>query len=226
LCPQLVSLILLLVLLFAVLIGHRCVEGLLEGDAMEECVLGLWVHRALLVHDLLILVLLVPRLATQVPLNSHDFIIFLALLGGCRVVPLALVGAVVVVVLVVVAIGEAFVLLIILAGPSLHHLAELHDSLGVIAADVTVDVLHGKAVLEAVDDILIGDVGDGGTHLEEGPGVGPQGLVLLLLDLKQVMMITCSEYGALEVVDEDLHILLGVDGVFLEAFELGEWCGL
>jgi hypothetical protein len=44
-------------------------------------------------------------------------------------------------------------------------------------------VLHGEAVLEAVDDILIGDVGDSGAHLEETPGVGPQGLVLLLLNL-------------------------------------------
>jgi hypothetical protein len=37
--------------------------------------------------------------------------------------------------------------------------------------------------LEAVDDVLIGDVSDGGAHLEEAPVVGPQGLVLLLLDL-------------------------------------------
>jgi hypothetical protein len=34
--------------------------------------------------------------------------------------------------------------------------------------------------LEAMDDVLVGDVFDGGVHLEEAPGVGPQGLVLLL----------------------------------------------
>jgi hypothetical protein len=34
-----------------------------------------------------------------------------------------------------------------------------------------------------VDDVLIGDGGDGGTRLEETPGVGPQGLVHLLLHL-------------------------------------------
>jgi hypothetical protein len=28
-----------------------------------------------------------------------------------------------------------------------------------------VGVLHEKAILEAVDDILIGDVGDGGSHM-------------------------------------------------------------
>jgi hypothetical protein len=35
------------------------------------------------------------------------------------------------------------------------------------------DVLRAEAFLKAVDDILIGDVGDGGAHLKEAPGVGP-----------------------------------------------------
>jgi hypothetical protein len=46
-----------------------------------------------------------------------------------------------------------------------------------------VRVLREEAVLEAVNAVLVGDVGDGGTHLEETPGVGSQGLVHLLLDL-------------------------------------------
>jgi hypothetical protein len=88
-------------------------------------------------------------------------------------------------------------------------------------------VFHGEAILEAVDDVLIGDVGDCGAHLEEAPGVGSQGLVHLLLDLRQVMTITCSEHGTLEVVDENpLQVLLEVDGVWLEAFEPGDRCGL
>jgi hypothetical protein len=37
--------------------------------------------------------------------------------------------------------------------------------------------------LEAVDHLLVSDVGDDGAYLKEAPGVGPQGLVLLLLDL-------------------------------------------
>jgi hypothetical protein len=50
---------------------------------------------------------------------------------------------------------------------------------------------------------------------------------LLLLALRQVMMSTCSKHGALEVVDEDpLQVLLGVDGVWLEAFEPCEGCEL
>jgi hypothetical protein len=40
------------------------------------------------------------------------------------------------------------------------------------------------------------------------------------------MASTCVEHGTLEVVDESfLDVLLGVDGVWLEAFELGERCG-
>jgi hypothetical protein len=39
------------------------------------------------------------------------------------------------------------------------------------------------------------------------------------------MASTCTEHGALEVVDEGfLQVLLGVDGVWLEAFEPGERC--
>jgi hypothetical protein len=122
---------------------------------------------------------LVHRLfATQVALDSRDLVFWLALSRGSRVVPLALVEAVV-----VVALGEALVLLILLVSPSLHHVTKLHGSLGAVASKVAVDVLHGEAILEAVDDVLVGDVGDGGAHLEEVPGVGPQGLVLLLLDL-------------------------------------------
>jgi hypothetical protein len=109
--------------------------------------------------------------------------VWLVPLGGFRVVPLAFAGAVAVVVLVVVVLGEALILLILLVGPSLHHVAELHDSLGAVAAEVVVDVLRAEAILEAVDDILVGDVGDGGVHLKEASSVGPQGLVVLLLDL-------------------------------------------
>jgi hypothetical protein len=226
--PQLVSLLIFLVLPILVLIRERCVDSLAEADALEECVLGLQVHWALLVQDLLELIPLVPRLlATPVALYSHDFMVCNALSGGFRVVPLASVGAVAVAALVVAALGEALVFLVLLVGPSLHHVVELHDSLRAIAAEVVVDVLQAEAVLKAVDDVLVGDVGDGGVHLEEAPGVGPENLVILLLDLLQVMMSTCMEHGALEVVDEGLLLVLpGVDGVWLEAFEPGEQCGL
>jgi hypothetical protein len=84
-------------------------------------------------------------------------------------------------------------------------------------------VLREKTILEAADDVLIGDVGDGGSHLEEALGVGPQGLIHLLLNLRHVMMSTYSDDGSLEVVDEGpLEILPGVDGVWLETLEPSE----
>lgn len=94
--------------------------------------LRLQVHQALLVQHLLELTLLVPRhLTTRVPLYSRNFMVWLAFSRGSRVVLLAFVGAVAVIALVVV-LGEALVLLILLVGPSLHHIAELQDSLGVV----------------------------------------------------------------------------------------------
>jgi hypothetical protein len=35
-----------------------------------------------------------------------------------------------------------------------------------------VGVLKKEAALEAADDVLVSNVGDGGSHLEETPGVG------------------------------------------------------
>jgi hypothetical protein len=109
--------------------------------------------------------------------------VWLAVSGGFQVVSLAFVGAVAIVVLVVVALGEALVLLVLLVGTSLHYVTKFHDSLGAVVAEVAVDVLQAEVVLEAVDDVLVDDVGDGGVYLEEAPGVGPQVSFLLLLDL-------------------------------------------
>jgi hypothetical protein len=75
-----------------------------------------------------------------------------------------------------------------------------------------------------VDDVLIGDVGDGGLHLEETLGVGPQYLVQLLLDLGQIVASICSDHGSLEVIDQGpFEVLPGVDGVWFKAFKPSEW---
>jgi hypothetical protein len=90
-----------------------------------------------------------------------------------------------------------------------------------------VRVLQEEAILEATDDVLIGDVGDDGACLKEMLCVGPQGLVHLLLHLGQVMASASPDHGSLEVVDECLlEVLLRVDGVWLEAFKQREGCGL
>jgi hypothetical protein len=74
--------------------------------------------------------------------------------------------------LVVVALREAVVLLILLVSPPCHHVVQLYNSIRVIAPKIVVRMLREEPVLEAADEILIGDVGDGGACLEEEPGVG------------------------------------------------------
>ena len=101
--------------------------------------------------------------------DSRDNIILIALSGE---VLLALVMAMVVVPhspVVIVAAGEEVTFLVPLVGPSLHHVGELYDSLGVAAAKVTIEVQLGEAILEAVDYILVEYVHDGGTGVQETP---------------------------------------------------------
>jgi hypothetical protein len=107
-------------------------------------------------------------------LDSRDFMVWLALSGVPRVVLLAFVKmAVAIVLLVVVALGEAVVFLVLLVGPPCHHVTQLHRSSRAVAPEVVVRVLREEAVLDATDDVLIGDVGDGGARLEETSCVGP-----------------------------------------------------
>jgi hypothetical protein len=130
---------------------------------------------ALFMHDLLVVGVVVPRLlATRIALDYRDFMVWLALSGVPRVVPLAFVEvAVAIALLVVVALGEAVVFLIFLVSPLCHHVTQLHGSSRAVAPVVVVRVLREEAILEATDDVIIGDVGDGGAHLEETPCVGP-----------------------------------------------------
>ena len=112
-------------------------------------------------QDLLELILLIARLlAAWVALNSHDSIVWLALFA---VIPLAFAGAVVVLSLpfIVVTPGEAVSLQLLLTSPSLHHVVKLYNHLGAVVGEVAVDVLHSEAILEAVDDVLNGDIGAG-----------------------------------------------------------------
>jgi hypothetical protein len=180
-------------------------------------------------QDFLKLCLIAPQLlAPWIVLNNSDFMVWLALSGISQVVLLALVEVVVAVALLaVVALGEAIVLLILLVSPHCHHIPQFHCGSRSVASEVVVRVLREKAVLEATDDVLVVNVCDGGSYLEETLGVGPQGLVHLLLDLEQIMMSTCSNHGSLEVVNEGpLEVLPGVDGVWFKAFKPSEGRGL
>jgi hypothetical protein len=100
-------------------------------------------------------------------------LVWLALSGVPQVVPLALIEvAVAIALLVVVVLGEAVVLLVLLVSPPCHHVTQLYGSSRVIASEVVVRVLREELILEATEDVFIGDVGDGGARLEETPGVG------------------------------------------------------
>jgi hypothetical protein len=127
-------------------------------------------------------------------------------------VVIALLAAVVVVV--AVAPQEAVMLLLLLVRPLLQHITESRYSLGAIAANVLEEGLVADAIVKAVDDVPFGDVGDGGTYLEEAASVLAQGLTMILFTLGQVMMCTFLSDRSLEVVNEDpLQVLLGVGGV-------------
>jgi hypothetical protein len=131
----------------------------------------------------------VPQLlAARVSLDSRDFMVWLALSGVPRVVPLAFVEVAIAVALFVVdVLGKVVVFLILLVSPPGHHVTQLHGSSRAIAPEVLVRVLQEEAVLEATDDVLIGNVGDSGVRLKETLCVRSQGLVHLLLHLGQVM---------------------------------------
>jgi hypothetical protein len=106
--------------------------------------------------------------------------VWLALLGILRLVLLAFVEvAVAIALLVVVTLGEAVVFLILLVSPPCHHATQLHGSSRTVTTEVVVRVLREEAVLEATNDVLVGNVGDGAAHLEEISCVGPQDLVHL-----------------------------------------------
>jgi hypothetical protein len=72
-----------------------------------------------------------------------------------------------------VTLGEAVIFLILLVSPPCHHVVQLHGSSQAVAPEVVVRVLREEPILKATDDVLIGDVGDGGVRLEEISCVGP-----------------------------------------------------
>ena len=57
-----------------------------------------------------------------------------------------------------------------------------HYRFGAITPEVTVQRLDGDAALEVVDDVVVGDIGDSGSCVEEALDVGSDRLTLLLLD--------------------------------------------
>jgi hypothetical protein len=102
--------------------------------------------------------------------------------------------------------------LLLLFGPIVHHITKARNSLRLVPPEIPVDARVGDAIVETIDDVVLRDVHDGGTDVEEVTCVGPQKLITFLLTLSKIMTSTCTSNRSLEVVDEDLlEALLGVD---------------
>jgi hypothetical protein len=213
----------LLVLLSATGVAERppkviAVNGSMAGARM------LW---ALLLQKLLKLLLRHRLLAPRRRIDNRDDLIWLSFPGWPRKVPLDLVAAVVVWApqIAVLIPRELLPHLLLLLGPIVHHITKARNSFRPVPPKIPVYARVGDAVVEAVDDVILRDVRDGGADVEEATRVGPQKLVTFLFALGKIVSSTCTGNRSLEIVDEDLlKSFPGVDGVAAEALQPSEWC--
>jgi hypothetical protein len=99
------------------------------------------------------------------------------------------------------------------------------DGLGAASNEVFEGATVIKAVLEEVDDLLVGDVDYGGALVEEAPHVLAKGLALFLLHHGQVHASTRAAHCAREVAGELLLQLVPlVDRVLVQRLEPCERC--
>jgi hypothetical protein len=54
-----------------------------------------------------------------------------------------------------------------------HHITKARNGLWPVPPKISVDAWVGDAVVEAVDDVILRDVRDGGVDVEEAASVGP-----------------------------------------------------
>jgi hypothetical protein len=182
---------------------------------------------ALLLQELLKLLLHRRLLAPRRTIDSHDDLIWLLFPGWPRKVPLALVAAVVVWApqIAVLTPQEPLPHLLLLLGPIVHHITKARNSFWPVPPKIPLYARVGDAVVEAVDDVVLRDVRDGGADVEEATHVGQQKLVKFLFALGKIVSSTCTGNRSLEIVDEDLlKSFPGVDGVAAEALQPSERC--
>jgi hypothetical protein len=107
-------------------------------------------------------------------IHSRDVIIWLALSGWTRVVPLALVIAVVIWTpqVAIIAPWELLPHLFLLLGPVVHHVMKPRNSFRSVPPKVSVGARVGDAVVEAVDDVFLRDIRNGSADVEETACIG------------------------------------------------------
>jgi hypothetical protein len=112
---------------------------------------------AFLLQERLELLLCCQLFASRGMIHSCDEIIWLALSGWTRIVPLALVVAVVMRTpqIAILAPREPLPHLLLLLGPVVHHVTQPHNSLRSVPPEVSVDAWIGDVVVEAVNDVLL-----------------------------------------------------------------------
>jgi hypothetical protein len=188
--------------------------------------IGTWMPWAFLLQELLKLFLYHWLLASRGTIHSRDEIIWLAFSGWTQIVPLALVIVVVIWTpqVAIIVPWELLRHLLFLLRPVVHHVTKPRNSFRSVPPKVSVNAWVGDAVVEAVDNIFLRDIRNGGTDVEETVCIGLQELVMFLFTLSKIMMSIYASDRPLEVVDEDLlEPLPGVDRVVVEALQPREW---
>jgi hypothetical protein len=146
-----------------------------EVVAINCRMIGTWMPWAFLLQELLELFLRRCLLASRGTIHSRDEIIWLALSGWTRVVPLALVIAVVIWTpqVAIIASWEPLPHLFLLLGPVVHHVMKPRNSFQSVPPKVSVDAWVGDDVVEAVDDVFLRDIRNGSADVEEMACIGP-----------------------------------------------------
>jgi hypothetical protein len=93
--------------------------------------------------------------------DSSDDVIWLAFAVGVSLASIITAISVAPSVVVVIAPGEVIAFLLPFVGPSLHHITKLDDGRRSVTSKILIEALCCDAIVEAVDDVFIEDVGDG-----------------------------------------------------------------
>jgi hypothetical protein len=165
-----------------------------ELVALLGGVVAVQMPRALLLQQVFEAARGLLRVLLRKALDSRDSVVWLALAVGTRVVVVAATALVPVVAAAAarilfalatdgIVLGIGFVFFIRLGGD---HILEMGDGPGAASTEVFEGATVVEAVLEEVDDLLVGDVDYGGVLVEEAPHVLAKGLALFLLHHSQV----------------------------------------
>jgi hypothetical protein len=199
-----------------------------ELVALLGGVVAVQMPRALLLQQVFEAARGLLRVLLRRALDSRDSVVWLALAVGTRVV--VVVATALVPILAVAAarvlfalstdgivLGVRFVFFIRLGRD---HVLEMGDGLGAAATEVFEGATLVEAVLEEVDDLLVGDVDYIGALVEEAAHVFAEVLALFLLLHSQVHVSTRSAHGTREVAGELLLQLVPlVDRVLVQRLE-------